>query len=129
MATLDQTRALIAELAGVIGLPDIPQDETGGFHLTIGEEDIYIFGGDDEFILLVVPIGKLPEHPQYAVVNYLLHSNMFNSDFAPFVIATDDSGTLIQWGRLRIEDFDGQTLAKAIDNLADRAAKLRGELA
>jgi hypothetical protein len=129
MATLDRTRALIADLAKVIGLPDIPQDETGGWHLTVGDDgDVYLFGGDDEQILMVVPIAPLPTRPQFALVNYLLRSNMFDSDMAPFQIATDESATLVQWGRLRIADIDGTTLAKIIDNVSARATSLRGEI-
>ena len=129
MPTLEHTRALIADLAKVIGLPEIPQDETGGYHLTIGDDnDVYLYGGDDEQILIVVPIAPLPVKPQYALVNYMLRSNMFDSEMAPFQIATDDSATLIQWGRLKIADFDGTTLAKVIDNLADRATELKKEI-
>ena len=128
MATLDRTRALMAELATVIGLPELPQDPTGGYHLTIGETDIFVYGGDDEFILVVVPIAPLPLNPDYALMSFLFHSNMFNSPVAPFVVATDEAGTLIQWGRLRIADFDGTTLARVIDNLADRAVEIRGEI-
>ena len=128
MAALDHTRALMAELATVIGLPDLPQDATGGYQLTIGDTDIFVYGGDDISILVVVPIAPLPENPEYALVSYLLHSNMFNSDIHPFVIATDDQGTLIQWAKLRIDEFNGTTLARAIDNVADRAEEIRKEI-
>jgi hypothetical protein len=129
MATLDKTRALIAELAKTIGLEEIPQDATGGWHLTIGDDgDAYLYGGDDVHILIVVPIAPLPTRPQFALVNYLLRSNMFDSDMAPFQIATDESAELIQWGRLVIADFDGVTLAKVIDNVSARAAEIRKEI-
>ena len=129
MATLEHTRSLIADVAKTIGLPEIPQDETGGYHLTIGDDsDVYLYGGDDDVILIVMPIALLPVKPQYALVNFMLRSNMFDSDMAPFQIATDESGMLIQWGRLKIADFDGTTLAKVIDNLADRATEIRKEI-
>ena len=130
MATLEYTRPLIADLAKTIGLPEIPQDETGGWHLTIGgDNDVYIYGGDDELILVVMPIGPLPTQPTFALMNYLFRSNMFDSDMAPFQIATDESATLIQWGRLKVADLDGTLLAKIIDNLAERATEIQGELA
>jgi hypothetical protein len=129
MATLERTRALIADLAKTIGLAEIPQDETGGWHLTVGEDgDVFIYGGDDELMLMVVPIGPLPTRPQFALVNFLLRGNMFDSEYAPFQIATDDSATLIQWGRLTVADYNGVTLAKIIDNLTDRAAEIRKEI-
>jgi hypothetical protein len=129
MATLDRTRALIADLAKTIGLPEIPQDENGGWHLTVGDDgDVFIYGGDDEQILMVVPIGPLPTRPQFALVNFLLRSNMFDSELAPFQIATDEEATIVQWGRLKISDMNGTNLAKVIDNLSDRATSLRKEI-
>jgi hypothetical protein len=129
MATLDLTRALIAELAKTIGLAELPRDQTGGWHLTVGEtDDVYIYGGDDITFLVVMPIGPLPTRPGFALVNYLLRGNLFDSEFAPFQIATDEDATLVQWGRLAVADFDGAKLAKAIDNLADRAIEVRKEL-
>jgi hypothetical protein len=129
MAALERTRALMDDLAGVIGVPELPQDPTGGYRLTIGDGDVLIYGGNDEDILVVAPIGKLPVEPDYAVVSYLLQGNMFNSDYMPFVIAMDEGGALIQWAKLRIADFDGTKLATLLENLADRSAELRGEMA
>jgi hypothetical protein len=129
MAAIEAASELIADLAKVIGLPEIPPDDNGGYHLTIGDDnDVFIYPVDADRILLVVPIAPLPLHPQYAVMNYLLRSNLFDSDLAPFQIATDDNSMLIQWGRLNIADFDGTLLAKAIDNLAQRATAIRAEL-
>ena len=129
MAALERTRALMDELAGVIGVPELPQEPTGGYRLTIGEEDVLIYGGNDEEILVVAPFGKLPLEPDYALVSYMLQSNMFNSDYMPFVIAMDEGGGLIQWAKLRIAEFDGAKLATVLENLADRSAELRGEMA
>ena len=129
MAVLDHTRALITGLASAIGLPDLPPDETGGFHLQVGgTEDVFIYGGDDIDILVVVPVAPLPPAPGYALVTYLLHSNMFNADIAPFVIAADDAGGVILWGKLCIADLDGTALARIVDNLTERAATMRAAL-
>ncbi len=38
MTALTRTRALMAELAAAIGLPALPQDDTGGFRLTVGAD-------------------------------------------------------------------------------------------
>lgn len=128
MPSLDRTRALMAELAAVIGAADLPQDPNGGYRLSVGDAtDVLVYGGDDETILVVVPLGALPLATDYAVANYLLHLNMFNADTAPFVTATDDSGTLLLWGKLAIGDFDGTRLARLFDNLAEQAVKIRGE--
>jgi hypothetical protein len=80
-------------------------------------------------LLVVMPIAPLPTRPQFALVNFLLRGNMFDSDLAPFVIATDEEAMLIQWGRLEIGAIDGTTLAKVLDNLAARATSLRAEIA
>jgi hypothetical protein len=128
MAALDRTRALIAGAAEVIGLPELRQDATGGYRLTIGGDDVLIYGGDDEYVLIEAPIGKMRVGPDYATISYLLQSNMFNSDCMPFVIALDEGGNLIQWAKLRIAEFDGTKLATALENVAGRTAGLRGEL-
>jgi len=39
---------------------ELPQDASGGYRLTIGEDDVLLYGGDDEQILVVAPIGKMP---------------------------------------------------------------------
>jgi hypothetical protein len=129
MATLDLTRALIADLAKTIGLTELPQDESGGWHLSVGgTDDVYIYGGNDITFLVVMPIGPLPTRPSFALVNYLLRGNLFDSEYSPFQIATDENATLVQWGRLAVAEFDGAKLAKAIDNLTDRAIEIRKEL-
>jgi hypothetical protein len=47
----------------------------------------------------------------------------------PFVVAMDEAGGLIQWAKLRIAEYDGTKLATVLENLADRSAELRGEMA
>ena len=128
MAALERTRALMDDLAGVIGVPELPQDPTGGYRLTIGEDDVLIYGATTRH-----PGGSPDRQAADGAglrrVSYLLQSNMFNSDYMPFVIAMDEGGTLIQWAKLRIADYDGTKLATVLENLADRSAELRGEMA
>jgi hypothetical protein len=129
MAALERTRALMSGLAVAIGLNALPSDDSGGFHLTVGAAvDILIYGGDDETILVVAPVAPLPLAPEYGLVLYLLRSNLFDSDVAPFQIAVDDGGALIFWGRVRIVDFDGPSLAALIDRIATRVAAIRAEV-
>lgn len=123
---LDHTRSLIAELATALGLPALPPEANGGFQLTIGgTTTVLIYGGDDATILVIVPLGPLPRRPDYGLVVYLLHSNMFNSDLTPFQVAVDEAGGLIVWGRLRIADFAGERLARLVGTLADRVGAMR----
>ncbi len=129
MAALPHTRALIAELATAIGLAALPPDDSGGFHLMIGSTaDIYLYGGDDATILIVAPIGPLPEAPEYGLVTYLLRSNLFDSDVAPFQVAVDDGGVLTFWGRVRIADVDGAALAGLVERVATRVGEIRAEI-
>lgn len=130
MTALVRTRALIADLATAIGLPSLPPDDSGGFHLTIGKAtDIFIYGGDDVTILIVAPVAPLPLEPEYGLVVYLLRNNLFDSDVAPFQIAVDDGGALIFWGRMTIADFNGASLAALIDRVATRVEEIRDEVA
>lgn len=129
MVALDRTRALMAELAEVIGLPDLPQDATGGYRLVVaGETEILIYGGDDVTLLLVAPLAPLPTETAYPLANYLLRMNMFNAPTMPFTTAVDEGGAVILWGRIALADFDGTHLARLVDNLADLAADVRKEL-
>ena len=127
---LDKTNALVADLAAALKLPPIPPDDSGGFLLTVGEAtDLFIYGGDDETILVVVPIAELPHDLDYGLGLYLLRTNMFNSDLTPFQVAADEQGGLILWGRLQIATLDGASLAGLIGALADRAVGIRAEAA
>jgi Tir chaperone protein (CesT) family len=130
MTALTRTRALMADLAAALGLPALPQDDTGGFRLTVGEgTEILLYGGDDESLLIIAPIAPLPTEPSYGLVVYLLRSNLFDSDVAPFQIAVDDGGALIFWGRVRIAEMTGAALASLIDRVAERATLIAGEVA
>ncbi len=129
MPALEKTNALMNDFAKSVGLPPLPRDENGGFHLTVGERtDIYVYGGDDETILIIVPLAPLPEEPDYALMLYLFRANFFDSDAAPFVIGADESGVLVLWGHVAIGDFTGETLAQLIDSIAERAEEIRVEL-
>ena len=129
MPALEKTNALMDDFAKSVGLPPLPRDENGGFQLTVGADtEIFVYGGDDETILIVSPLAPLPQEPDYAVMLYLFRANLFDSDAAPFVIGADEAGTLVFWGRVEIADFDGETLAELIDSVADRAEEIRGEL-
>lgn len=129
MVALDRTRALMAELASVIGLQDLPQDPTGGYRLVVaGETEILVYGGDDVTLLLVAALAPLPTATTYPLANYLLRINMFNAPNMPFTTAVDEGGAVILWGRVAIADFDGTTLARLVDNLADFASEIRNEL-
>jgi hypothetical protein len=129
MPALDKTNALMAAFAETVGLPPLPRDENGGFHLTIGgTTDIYIYGGDDQTILLVAPIAPLPEEPEYGLMLYLFRNNLFDSDSAPFQIAADESGVLVFWGHVDIADLDGTMMASLVDRVAERVEEIRGEI-
>ena len=120
----------MADLAAALGLPTLPQDDTGGFRLTVGEKtEVLLYGGDDESLLIIAPIAPLPMEPSYGLVVYLLRSNLFDSDVAPFQIAVDDGGSLIFWGRIRIAEMTGAALASLIDRLAERVTLIAGEVA
>jgi len=131
MTAFVRTRALMAELAAAMGLAELPPDDSGGYHLTIGKKtDIFIYGGGgDETILVIAPVAPLPLEPEYGLVVYLLRNNLFDSDAAPFQIAVDDGGGLIFWGRLKIADFTGALLASVIDLVAERVEEIRAEIA
>jgi hypothetical protein len=129
MTELVRTRALIADLAAAIGLPSLPPDENGGFRLTVGEgTDVFIYGGDDETILIVSPIGPLPQQPEYGLMFFLLRNNLFDSDSAPFQIAADEAGILVFWGRVDIADLTGATLSLLLDRIAQRVNEIRKEI-
>lgn len=126
---LTKTRALMADLAAALNLPGLPQDDNGGFELTIGDDTtVLIYGGDDETMLVVAPIGPLPAEPGYGLVVYLLRQNMFDSDITPFQIAIDSGGNVILWGRLGIEEFTGETLAALIAALAETVSDLKEQV-
>jgi hypothetical protein len=129
MPTLDRTRALMADLAKVIGLDELPPDDSGGYHLAVaGGTDIFVYGGADETILVVALVATLPRSIDYGLALYLLRANMFNADTAPFQVAADPQGALIFWGRLRIAEFNGASLSALIDALAERIGEFRSEI-
>ena len=129
MPSLDKTRALVADFAKAAGAGDMPQDDNGAFHLTVGEgTDVFIYGGDDETILVVSPVAELPKTVEYGLALYLLRVNAIDADTAPFVLGADIRGGLIFWGRLRIADFTGLSLRGLIEAIGERVAEFRAEI-
>ena len=61
-------------------------------------------------------------------MSWLLRNNLFDAATAPFVTAVDDDGALVFWGRLRIADIDGATLATVIDRVAEHVEMMRAEI-
>jgi hypothetical protein len=129
MPSLDKTRALVADFAKAAGLGELPQDNNGGYHLTVGEgTDVFLYGGDDETLLVVTPVAALPADIGYGLALYLLRVNAIEAETAPFVIGADAQGDLVFWGRLRIADFTGDSLHSLIDAVAARAQAFRAEV-
>jgi hypothetical protein len=122
------TAALLVELAQALGEVPIASDSNHGHHLTVGDSDVFLYGGDETQLLLVLPVGLLPVKPSYALTAALLHNNMFDSEWAPFVLATDAHSMILLWGRLQLADLDGQKLGAILETLAGRVAELRTEL-
>jgi hypothetical protein len=108
MTSLDKTMALISGLASAIGLAALPRGEDGGYRIILSEDtDVLVYGGDDETILVVAPIMKLPFKSDYAVTLYLLRVNMIDSPIEPFQVAADAAGGLILWARLPVARLAG----------------------
>ncbi len=133
MAATDRTRALMQALADTLGIETIPASVDGGARLTAGHgtgdvSEVLIYGGDEETILLVAPVGPLPRGLTHATMLYLFRSNLFSSSCAPFQIAADEFGTLVLWGRLWIADLDGASLAGLVDAVAGKVGELRQAL-
>jgi hypothetical protein len=106
MTLLDQTTALIRGFASAVGVAALPTEDGGGYRITVGEDThVLVYGGDDETILIVAPIMKLPFWSDYAVALYLLRINMIDSPVEPFRVAADAAGGLILWARLPIEQL------------------------
>ena len=126
---LEQTRALISALAGALGLASLPQGDDGGWQLAVGGvTDVLLYGGDDVTLLVVAAVASLPRDLDRGLVSWLLRNNLFDAATAPFVTAVDDDGALVFWGRLRIADIDGATLATVIDRVAEHVEMMRAEI-
>jgi hypothetical protein len=124
-----QTRALFSDLAKELGLPEFEPDAAGGIQLSVGSDTaVYVFGQSDGFLLLAAPAVALPKEPDYATTQWLLHRNFYDSDLAPFRIATDANGTILLWGRVPVEGMTGASLAGLVDALASEAQRIRGEV-
>lgn len=124
--------ALYADLAQALGLPAFEPDAAGGVQLTVGSEPaastVYLWGQSDGFLLIAAPAAPLPRQPDYAVVQWLLHRNFYDSKLAPFRIATDAGGTIVLWGRVPVEGLTGTALAGLVDAVAGEARRIREEV-
>lgn len=124
-----ETRALFAALAKELGLPGLEPDAAGGIQLTVGENTtVFVYGQSDGFVLIAVPAVALPREPDYATMQWLLHRNFYDSDLAPFRIATDADGTLLLWGRVPVDGLTGPALAGLVDAVAGEAHRIRDEV-
>ena len=129
MTTLTNTRALYAELAKALGVASLPPDENGGVQLTVGDDiTVVMYGQDDLTLLVVVPIAPLPRQPEFGVMAWLLRRNLYDSELAPFCIATDANATLVLWGRVPVPGLTGAALAGLIDAVAAEAVRIRDEV-
>jgi Tir chaperone protein (CesT) family len=127
---LTKTRALMAEMATAANLPGLPPSDDGGFEITIGEDtSVLIYGENDETLLVVAPVQKLPPAPGYALTAWLLSQNMINSGLEPFRIALDAGSTLVLWGRLALGDLTGERLAGLLGPLSERVKDVRDAVA
>lgn len=118
---------LIAALEKTLGISQVNSDSNHSHYLTIGDSDVFLHDDEDQ-ILIVIPVGYLPINPSRALTDALLHSNMFDSDWAPFQLATDEHSMILQWGKLRIADLSGEKLAGILSALIERIIELRAEL-
>jgi hypothetical protein len=129
MIPLDEITVLIGELASAIGLATPPPRDDGGYRIILGEDtDVLIYVGNDETILVIVPIMKLPFQSDYAVALYLLRVNMIDSPIEPFRAAADAAGGLVLWARLPIARLDGPSLAALTSALVEYVTDIRKEL-
>lgn len=127
---LTKTRVLMGELVAAMNLPGLPPDDNGGYQVTIGDDaQVMIFGSDDENLLVVAPIGPLPADIGYAETVYLLRLNMIDGEIAPFQVGLDESGNLLLWARIAIEQVSGESLASGLDAIADKVREIRNDLA
>jgi hypothetical protein len=127
MTLLDQTTALTRRFASAMGLAALPTGDGGGYRITVGENThVLVYGDDDDTILVVAPIMKLPFWSDYAVALYLLRINMIDSPVEPFRVAADAAGGLILWARLPIERL-GSSFAVLANSLGQYVAVIRTE--
>lgn len=126
---MERTRALYAELAASLGLPELVPDANGGVQLEVGgDTTVILFGENDASLLAVAPIAALPDDPGAGLTLWLLRRNFYDSGIAPFVVACDTAGTLLLWGRVPMEGLTGARLAGLLDAVAAEARTIRKEV-
>ncbi len=129
MSTLQKTKALFDQLAKELGVAALPIDSNGGVQLTVGESTtVVMYGESDLSLLIVAPIAALPREPEYGLMAWLFRKNLYDSNLAPFRIATDANANLLLWGRVPLTDLTGASLAGLIDSLASESATIRDEI-
>ena len=125
----DRTRALYADLATALGVAPFVPDDNGGIQLTIGEDtNVALYAEGDRDILLIAPLAPLPAEPEYGIMLWLLRKNLYTSGLAPFVVACDDGGTLVLWGRMPLDGLTGARLASLVDAVAAEARRIQAEV-
>lgn len=130
MPAFERTHALYADLARALGAEAFTPDDNGGIELTVGDDvTVVMYAQDDNDVLAVAPLAPLPADADFALANWLLRRNLYDSDLEPFRLATDDDGNVLLWGRVPLEGMDGERMAGVIDALAGAAREVRGELA
>jgi hypothetical protein len=129
MTGLPKTRALYDELANELRVSSLPIDQNGGVQLTVGESTtVVMYGESDLSLLIVAPIAALPREPEYGLMAWLFRKNLYDSNLAPFRIATDANANLLLWGRVPLSDLTGASLAGLIDSLASEIETIRDEI-
>lgn len=129
MPAFERTRALYDDLARALGAEAFTPDDNGGIELTVGEDiTLVLFAQDDNEVLAVVPLAPLPPDADFALANWLLRSNLYDSDLEPFRVATDADANVLLWGRVPLEGMNGERMAGLIDAVAAAARELRAEL-
>jgi len=129
MTGLPKTRALYDELAKELRVSSLPIDQNGGVQLTVGESTtVVMYGENDLSLLIVAPIAALPRKPEYGLMSWLFRKNLYDSNLAPFCLATDANSNLVLWGRVPVASLTGVSLAGLIDSLASESETIRDEI-
>lgn len=126
----DTVTALYAELAKALGVDNILADEHGVVQLTVGDDNTMVLAPeDDETLLMLSAVGKLPLSMDTATVLWLLRRNFHDSPTAPFRLGCDEAGTVVLWGSIPTAQIDGERLAGLIDAIGAEVDLIREEIA
>jgi hypothetical protein len=61
-------------------------------------------------------------------MSWLFRKNLYDSNLAPFCLATDANSNLVLWGRVPVASLTGVSLAGLIDSLASESETIRDEI-